>query len=59
MLYVNGEKVITDVTANDDHWHFICVSWSSAKGQWKIYKDGLLNDEGQNLASGSLIPGKL
>ena len=55
---MNNEEKITDVTANEDgRWHHICVTWSSDQGQWKIYKDGELADEGDGLAVGTDIEG--
>lgn len=56
VFYVNGEEVITDVTVNDGRWHFICVTWNSSGGQWKIFLDGQVSDEGDALASGTSIP---
>ena len=32
VLSVKGEKVVTDVTANDGAWHFICLAWDSYTG---------------------------
>ena len=59
VLYINNEKVITDVTANDDHWHHLGVTWNSVNGEWQIYKDGVLEDSGEGLASGSVIIGNI
>ena len=56
VFYVNGDKVVTDVTANDGQWHLICVTWSSSPhGRWQIYADGQLKDKGLNLAANSTI----
>ena len=57
VLSVAGEKVVTDVTANDGLWHFICTSWLSETGEWYVYKDGVLSDSGEGLAKGSHIKG--
>ena len=32
VLSVKGEKVVTDVTANDGKWHFIALTWDSYTG---------------------------
>ncbi|XP_077500331.1 sushi, von Willebrand factor type A, EGF and pentraxin domain-containing protein 1-like isoform X2 [Amblyomma americanum] len=56
VLYVNGERVITDVTANDGYWHHVCFSWSSAGGLWSVLKDGRLVESGVGLAAGVEIP---
>jgi CUB/sushi domain-containing protein len=58
VLYVNGEWIVTDITANDGSWHSVCVMWHSANGEWSIYIDGKLGDNGTGLASGTFIPGK-
>ena len=49
--------MVTDVTANDGLWHFICASWSSENGEWAMYKDGILSDHGEGLSKGSIIEG--
>nr|CAD7573337.1 unnamed protein product [Timema californicum] len=56
VLYVNGQRVITDIVANDGWWHFVCVTWSSTKGEWGLYIDGRLGDRGSGLANGTHIP---
>lgn len=58
VLYVNGERIVTDITANDGSWHSVCVMWHSSNGEWSIYIDGQLGDNGTGLASGTFIPGK-
>ena len=37
VLSVKGEKVVTDVTANDGKWHFIALTWDSYTGTFKSY----------------------
>ncbi|XP_065290015.1 sushi, von Willebrand factor type A, EGF and pentraxin domain-containing protein 1-like [Dermacentor albipictus] len=56
VLYVNGHRTITDVTANDGYWHHVCFSWSSAEGLWSVVKDGRLAESGAGLAAGTEIP---
>ena len=51
VLSISGEKVVTDVTANDGLWHFICTTWSSSSGSWSVFKDGVLADSGDGLAA--------
>ena len=36
VISVAGEKVVTDVTANDGLWHFICVVWEGTGGRWAV-----------------------
>ena len=55
VLSVKGEKIVTDVTANDGAWHFIAVTWESGGGTWRIYRDGVLQDSGDGLATGQII----
>ena len=50
--------MVTDVTANDGAWTFLCASWASQGGLWKIYKNGALADHGQGLAEGLVIGDK-
>ncbi|KAJ9580613.1 hypothetical protein L9F63_024228, partial [Diploptera punctata] len=57
VLYVNGERIVTDITANDGFWHSVCVMWHSSDGEWSIYIDGKLGDNGSGLANGTFIPG--
>ena len=54
-MQFSGEKVVTDVTANDGSWTFLCASWASRGGLWKIYKNGALADHGQGLAEGLVV----
>ncbi len=53
--YIICCKIVTDVTANDGTWHFLAVTWQSRGGEWRIYRDGTLQDRGEGLASGQLI----
>ncbi|KAK7100185.1 sushi, von Willebrand factor type A, EGF and pentraxin domain-containing protein 1-like isoform X2 [Littorina saxatilis] len=57
-FYVNQESVITDVFTNDGYWHHVVITWSSFRGNWKIYIDGLLNDSGFDLSTARPVPGK-
>lgn len=55
VLYVHGKNIITDITLNDGHWHFICATWTSLNGKYEIYIDGSLRDVGNNLSANVLI----
>ncbi|XP_076388011.1 sushi, von Willebrand factor type A, EGF and pentraxin domain-containing protein 1 isoform X1 [Megachile rotundata] len=57
VIYINGQKVVTDIKVNDGHWHFICITWESQNGSWNVYIDGLLRDNGTHLAKGTVIQG--
>ena len=46
VLSVKGQKVVTDITANDGTWTFICSAWKSTNGQWAIFVNGHLTDRG-------------
>lgn len=56
VVNVNGEKRVTDVTANDGRWHLICLTWASDGGTWSLRADGELRDGGTGLAAGTFIP---
>jgi len=45
----------TSVAANDGEWHHICLSWERSEGSWKFYKDGDLDEEGDNFKKGHQI----
>lgn len=49
--------MITDVTANNGLWNFLCVSWQSDQGQWRVMKNGKVVDQGRGLAKGKIIQG--
>ncbi|XP_043472287.1 sushi, von Willebrand factor type A, EGF and pentraxin domain-containing protein 1-like isoform X2 [Leptopilina heterotoma] len=57
VFYINGQKVITDITANDGYWHFLCFTWQGSNGQWNAYLDGKLFTNGTSLSNGTLIKG--
>ncbi|XP_017761718.1 PREDICTED: sushi, von Willebrand factor type A, EGF and pentraxin domain-containing protein 1-like [Eufriesea mexicana] len=57
VIYLNGEKIITDIKVNDGHWHFVCFTWEAENGSWNIFIDGLLRDNGTQLAKGTSIQG--
>ena len=48
-------KVVTDITANDGIWTFLCVTWSSFDGLWVIYVNGKVIDHGDKLSEGQEI----
>lgn len=56
---VAGDKVVTDVTANDGNWHALCVWWESRNGIWGIAKDGHHVDGGNGLATNKTIQGTI
>ncbi|KAL0279548.1 UNVERIFIED_CONTAM: hypothetical protein PYX00_001077 [Menopon gallinae] len=58
VLYVRKERVVTDIIANDGHWHFICITWESEEGRWEIYLDGKMKGNGTGLAVKKPIPGR-
>ena len=46
---------MTDITANDGTWTFLCVTWSSLEGLWVIYVNGQVIDHGEKLSEGQKI----
>ncbi|XP_031369830.1 sushi, von Willebrand factor type A, EGF and pentraxin domain-containing protein 1-like isoform X3 [Apis dorsata] len=57
VIYLNGEKIITDIKVNDGHWHFVCFTWEAENGSWNIFIDGILRDNGIYLAKETSIEG--
>lgn len=57
VLYVNGDRVVTDVSANDGLWHHVCILWQSNHGLWHLYLDGALRDNGSMLSPNNSILG--
>lgn len=49
---------MTDIKVNDGYWHFLCVTWESGYGIWRVFVDGILEDNGIRLAQGTIVPGK-
>jgi glucose/arabinose dehydrogenase len=41
-VYVKGTRYNTGVVLNDGAWHHVAVTWSSAAGALRVYKDGAL-----------------
>jgi len=58
VLYAVGNKVVTDVTANNGLWTFLCAQWSSSDGHWAVFQDAALADEGKGLSKGETIHGQ-
>lgn len=56
-LIINGEEVSIALSLNDGVWHHVVLTWSSLRGDWKIYVDGVLKDQGYNLSTAKPIPG--
>ena len=48
--FFSGQKVVTDITANDGTWTFLCALWRSLQGFWAIFVNGQLMDSGRHLA---------
>ena len=49
-FFFAGQKVVTDITANDGTWTFLCALWRSLQGVWAIFVNGQLMDSGRHLA---------
>ncbi|CAH3161488.1 unnamed protein product [Porites lobata] len=45
----------TSVSANDEKWHHICVTWENTAGSWRLYKDGKVEASGRGLETGNMI----
>jgi len=53
-VYVRGTQVSTGVAFNDGQWHHLAVTWTSAGGALRVYKDGVLAYSGTVRAGISL-----
>lgn len=49
-----GEKISTDISASDDAWHHIGLTWSGKSGKYEAYKDGVLISQGGNVQQGKV-----
>ncbi|XP_034934877.1 sushi, von Willebrand factor type A, EGF and pentraxin domain-containing protein 1-like [Chelonus insularis] len=65
VFYINGNRIVTDISLNDGSWNFICVTWENSIGSWFIYVNGAIRDSGINLkvnetirAGGKIIVGQ-
>ncbi|XP_035679049.1 neurogenic locus notch homolog protein 1-like [Branchiostoma floridae] len=56
-VYVNGEAAYSTHGIQDDNWHHIAVTWANSSGQWKLFDNGILVDEGSGLGIGNTISG--
>ena len=41
--------------AFDRSWHHLCFTWENTQGEYKLYKDGQLKEQGLNHAVGSTL----
>ncbi|XP_070531941.1 serum amyloid P-component-like [Ptychodera flava] len=54
---IKGGRRQTGVVLNDGLWHHLCLSWESDGGEWKVYKDGKLEDDDTSTSSGDTLAG--
>ena len=52
-LYYSDRAI--GISASDDKWHHICVSWQSSSGEWQSYLDGGLASSGTGFKTGYTI----
>ncbi|XP_044727917.1 sushi, von Willebrand factor type A, EGF and pentraxin domain-containing protein 1-like [Chrysoperla carnea] len=57
VLYINNDFKVTDIFLNDGRWHFLCITWSSFRGEYSIYVDGELKESGHNFGTKQKING--
>lgn len=50
--------MVTDVLLNDGEWHHICITWSSRTGDYHIYLDSSLVNNGTDLSKSKIINGR-
>lgn len=46
----------TGVSANDNQWHHIAVTWNNSSGSFNLYRDGLLRYTATGIKTGFIIP---
>lgn len=56
-IYINTTPVTVPVTVNDGKWHHLAVTWKSADGSLKVYKDGVLAATTTLLTGASIASG--
>ena len=49
-------EVETNVAIEVNQWHHTCVTWENTKGDWQLYKDGQLAENGTGLMINHIIP---
>lgn len=54
---MNDETVSIGSKLNDGLWHHVALMWSSNKGDWKFYVDGVLRDQAYDVSTSKPIPG--
>ncbi|CAH1240008.1 SVEP1 [Branchiostoma lanceolatum] len=59
LFMVNGEKITTTASVEDEVWHHYAFTWSlgSAEEEWTFYVDGQRTAGGSEGGEGRLIPG--
>jgi hypothetical protein len=56
-VYIRGTSVATGVVLNDGAWHHLAVTWTSAGGALRVYKDGALAFSGTLRAGYAMTTG--
>ncbi|KAI4463058.1 complement component-related sushi domain-containing [Holotrichia oblita] len=57
VFYINNKKIYSDIMLNDGFWHHFCFTWRSNDGEYLIYVDGKVIQQGQNFSRGEFIQG--
>ncbi|KRT85211.1 EGF domain-containing protein, partial [Oryctes borbonicus] len=57
VFYINNKKIYSDIQLNDGFWHNFCFTWDSEDGNYRIYVDGKVIQQGENFAKGELLEG--
>ncbi|KAJ7383447.1 Neuronal pentraxin-2 [Desmophyllum pertusum] len=39
----------------DDQWHHVCATWENSKGDWQLYMDGQLRENGTGMRKNRVI----
>ncbi|KAJ7382135.1 Neuronal pentraxin-1 [Desmophyllum pertusum] len=43
------DEIKTNSKIEDDQWHHVCVTWENSKGEWQLYMDGQLKENGTGM----------
>ncbi|GJQ65520.1 hypothetical protein Trydic_g7621 [Trypoxylus dichotomus] len=57
VFYINNKKIYSDIQLNDGFWHYFCFTWNSEDGNYRIYVNGKVIQQGENFSKGELLEG--
>ncbi|KAL9980813.1 hypothetical protein ACROYT_G009451 [Oculina patagonica] len=57
LLLLQDYRQVSLVSLNDGKWRHVCLTWSSAAGDWNVYLDGAVRGSGSGLGTGLSLYG--